>query len=55
MIVSASRGTPQDPLNVPQAVATITQEQIDQTVKTDVNDYLHTIPGVGLAPRGGRG
>jgi hemoglobin/transferrin/lactoferrin receptor protein len=53
IVVTPSRGTPQNILQVPQQVDSITQDDISSTVKTDVNEYLQTVPGIGLAPSSG--
>ncbi len=53
IVVTASRGTEQDPLAVPQAITSIGLAEIQASVKTDVDDIIRTSPGVGLAPSEG--
>lgn len=49
VVVTAARGLEQDPLDVPQAISTITSETIENTVYTDVSHVLRDLPNVGLA------
>ncbi len=49
VVVTASRGMEQDPLDVPQSISIITSEEIESTVYTDVNHILRKLPNVGLA------
>lgn len=53
MVVTASRGGAQNILEVPQSVTAISDATIAATVKTNLNDVLQEIPGVGFAPTGG--
>lgn len=53
IVVTASRGTEQDPLLVPQAITSIEKSDIESSVKTDVDDIIRTTPGLGLAPAEG--
>jgi outer membrane receptor protein involved in Fe transport len=53
IVVTASRGSEQDPIDVPQAISSIGREEIDSSVYTDVDDLIRTTPGLGLAPSEG--
>lgn len=53
VFVTASRGVGQDPLDVPQSTATITRENLDDTVYDDVHDAIQELPNIGLAPSEG--
>lgn len=53
IVVTASRGEEQDPLVVPQAITSVTQEEIASNIYPDVDNIVRTIPGVGLAPAEG--
>lgn len=53
VFVTASRGEEQNPLDVPQAISSITQETIEETEYVDVHDAIHDLPNVGLAPAEG--
>lgn len=49
VVVTAARGMEQDPLDVPQPISTITSEEIESSVYTDVSHILRDLPNVGLA------
>ena len=49
VVVTAARGMEQDPLDVPQSISTITSEEIESSVYTDVSHILRDLPNVGLA------
>ena len=49
VVVTAARGLEQDPLDVPQSISTITSEEIESSVYTDVSHILRDLPNVGLA------
>jgi len=53
VFVTASRGEEQNPLDVPQALSTVTRETIDATEYVDVHDAIQTLPNIGLAPSEG--
>jgi len=54
IVVTASRGAHQDPLDVPQAITSIERSDIESSVRnTDVDDIIRTTPGLGMAPAEG--
>lgn len=52
VLVTANRIGEQDALNIPQSVASISQNEIEESGYMDADDILRTIPNVGLAPQG---
>lgn len=50
--VTAERGRERIALEIPQAVTTITREQLDETVYLDLTEAIRRQPSVGLGPAG---
>jgi len=48
VIVCASRGNEQDPLDVPQSVNLITAQDLNETVYNNLEDALHRLPNINL-------
>lgn len=55
MVVTPSRSVAQNILEIPQSVTSITETQLNSTVRCDLNDAVRSIPGVNAAPVGGMG
>lgn len=53
VFVTASRGTEENALDVPQSISSVTREEIEDHVYTDINEAIKSQPGVGLAPAEG--
>ena len=54
VIVTASRGAEQQPIEVPQEVHSITRESLDQSEPVDVDNILRELPNVSLSPVEGK-
>ncbi|MBX7145350.1 MAG: TonB-dependent receptor [Oligoflexia bacterium] len=53
VVVTASRGAEQSPLDVSQSVASVSQEDLAAAEFVDVDDAIRQIPNVGMAPSEG--
>ncbi len=53
VFVTASRGAEQNPLDVPQALSSVTRDTIDSTEYVDAHDAIQDLPNIGLAPAEG--
>ncbi len=53
LVVTASRGTEQNPLDVPQSIKSISQEYFASGATIDLDDAIRLEPNVNLAPAGG--
>lgn len=53
VVVTASRGTEQSSLEIPQSIESVQREQIDDGAYQDVQDAIHTLPNVAMSPREG--
>ena len=53
VIVTASRGAAEDPLDVPQSVDSVTSEELAKKVHIDLDDAIRKLPGISLAPAEG--
>ncbi len=49
IVVSATRGWAQDPLDVPQAISTLSDKVLNETVYSNLEDALQRLPNIGLA------
>jgi outer membrane receptor protein involved in Fe transport len=52
VLVTANRIGERDALSIPQAVASLSQDDIGAGSFTDIDDLLRTVPNVGMAPLG---
>jgi hemoglobin/transferrin/lactoferrin receptor protein len=53
VVVTASRGTEQDPLSVPQSITNITRSQLDQIEYPSVDEIIRQEPNISGAPAEG--
>ena len=53
IVVIASRGSEQNPLDIPQSTASISRFEIEEHHYTSITDAIRSIPGVGLSPAEG--
>lgn len=50
VVVTASRGTAQDTLDVPQAIDTVTRQDYQENAFVDIDDSVRRLPNVSAAP-----